>query len=152
MLLSRPTSRVPPPALPCPPQAAYTFDAGPNAVLYVLRDDVPLVLKLMMRGFPAPEEESKMGAFVDDEDLLARAAAAEVPYPLRWTEGVTKVPGVKHVYHTSVSCDSVRLLAGCAPSEVASTIATHCAVANPCDPSCSRLATAHGRCRWNRRL
>ena len=72
-------------------------------MLYVRRDDVPLVLKLVMRGFPAPEEESKMGAFVDDEALLAAAEAAEVPYPLQWTSGVVKVPGVKHIYHTTVS-------------------------------------------------
>lgn len=31
---------------------AYTFDAGPNAVLYALKEDTPLLLHLISRYFP----------------------------------------------------------------------------------------------------
>lgn len=31
---------------------AYTFDAGPNAVLYALKEDTPLLLHLITRYFP----------------------------------------------------------------------------------------------------
>jgi diphosphomevalonate decarboxylase len=36
-------------------QAAYTFDAGPNAVIYALKESVPQLLALVNHFFPAPE-------------------------------------------------------------------------------------------------
>ena len=33
-------------------QVAYTFDAGPNACLYLLESDVPMVLSLVQHFFP----------------------------------------------------------------------------------------------------
>ncbi|KNC96337.1 diphosphomevalonate decarboxylase [Spizellomyces punctatus DAOM BR117] len=40
-------------------RAAYTFDAGPNAVLYILKEHVPEVLALVNRFFPPPEGEGE---------------------------------------------------------------------------------------------
>ena len=37
--------------------AAYTFDAGPNAVIYTLAEYEPLVTAAMMRFFPAPKNQ-----------------------------------------------------------------------------------------------
>ena len=39
-------------------KASYTYDAGPNAVLYVLKENVPEVLALVNAVFPPPENEA----------------------------------------------------------------------------------------------
>jgi mevalonate pyrophosphate decarboxylase len=38
---------------------AYTFDAGPNAVLYALKEDTPLLLHLITRYFPPASDLAK---------------------------------------------------------------------------------------------
>lgn len=55
------------------PQVAYTFDAGPNACLYLLEKDVPLVLALVEHFFP---KESK-----SDEGFIRglKGKLADVP-------------------------------------------------------------------------
>ncbi|KAJ3212651.1 diphosphomevalonate decarboxylase [Dinochytrium kinnereticum] len=48
-------------------RVAYTFDAGPNAVLYLQDDEVPEVLELVNRFFPPPTEHNT-------EEYFGRAA------------------------------------------------------------------------------
>ena len=37
-------------------QAAYTFDAGPNAVIYALEKDIPEIIALVSTFFPAGDD------------------------------------------------------------------------------------------------
>lgn len=40
------------PPFPVPPQVAYTFDAGPNAVIFTLADTVAEFVEVVRRSFP----------------------------------------------------------------------------------------------------
>ncbi|KAI5478391.1 diphosphomevalonate decarboxylase [Pseudohyphozyma bogoriensis] len=82
--------------------AAYTYDAGPNAVLYVLKKDVKEVLELVLRYFPQK-------AF-DDVFGLKPSAAQTLPEGFKeaiipvWSEG-----SVSRIIHTEVG-DGPRVL------------------------------------------
>lgn len=69
-------------------------------MLYVLRDDVQLVLALMLRAFPGPDDAAT--PYVSDAALAAQASSIEIPPAFAWTEAFTPCPGVQHVYHTTV--------------------------------------------------
>lgn len=53
--------------------AAYTFDAGPNAVIFVQKQHHSLLTAFMLHFFPPPAD---LGAFTNRPDLLAAAKAA----------------------------------------------------------------------------
>ena len=57
--------------------AAYTFDAGPNAVIYVLRKDALDVLSLLMLAFPGANEQEANSAVVAGSDGYLLSSQAE---------------------------------------------------------------------------
>lgn len=56
-------------------KAAYTFDAGPNAVVFVMKDDMEELLNLFLAKFPHPEE--KNGYLHDPMRLSSFAATSD---------------------------------------------------------------------------
>ena len=50
-------------------QVCYTFDAGPNACLYLLQKDVPLVLAAIKHFFPPKDENFVRGLPIEEISL-----------------------------------------------------------------------------------
>ena len=77
--------------------AAYTFDAGPNAVIYALDKNMPTIIHAVQRYFPTEEEwEDRLGvkASVDKAELPKGFNEMVV---LKWEKGA-----VKSLIHTRV--------------------------------------------------
>nr|XP_021196197.2 diphosphomevalonate decarboxylase [Helicoverpa armigera] len=54
-------------------KVAYTFDAGPNACLYLLKDEVPKVISLIKHVFPSSKPDSFITGISCDEEVLSPA-------------------------------------------------------------------------------
>jgi diphosphomevalonate decarboxylase len=89
--------------------AAYTFDAGPNAVIYALEKDVPVIIKLVNQFFPQAE------AFKDPFGIKDKVDSASVPDGFDGKvvgggrEGRWEVGAVKSLIHTRVGDGPRRL-------------------------------------------
>ncbi len=84
--------------------AAYTFDAGPNAVIYALEQNLPLIISLINTYFP------QSSPFPDPFGISESISQAEPPKGfntgavVRWDKG-----GVKSLIHTRVGDGPRRL-------------------------------------------
>ncbi|KAG8845952.1 diphosphomevalonate decarboxylase [Serendipita sp. 405] len=86
-------------------KAAYTFDAGPNAVIYTLEENVKEIVSMLLHYFPLPQA-------YEDPTKLFKGATSVSSLPLGFNEGVVKVaaPGsVSRLIHTRVG-DGPRVL------------------------------------------
>lgn len=89
--------------------AAYTFDAGPNAVIYTEEKNVKQIIEIIVRYFPQAESNP----FPDPFKLFGGKQPAAVPLPEGFNENVAKVwevGSVKGLIHTSIG-DGPRVLA-----------------------------------------
>ncbi|KAF9074735.1 Diphosphomevalonate decarboxylase [Rhodocollybia butyracea] len=89
--------------------AAYTFDAGPNAVVYTESRNVKQIIEIIVRYFPQVESSP----FPDPFNLFSGSQPAAAPLPEGFNENVAKVwevGSVKGLIHTKIG-DGPRILA-----------------------------------------
>lgn len=76
------------------PKVAYTFDAGPNACLYLLEDEVPKITSLIRYAFPSSKENFIRGLDTPGEGLSTDVLEAICE--------AKPIDQVKYVIHTKV--------------------------------------------------
>ena len=84
---------------------AYTFDAGPNAVIYGLEADMPQIIGAIQSYFP-PEEEFNDRLSVKDKIITTLPEGFDEKRAVKWEKGA-----VKSLIHTKVG-DGPRVLGG----------------------------------------
>jgi diphosphomevalonate decarboxylase len=87
-------------------KAAYTYDAGPNAVIYAPKENIPEIVQLIVHYFPQAEK------FKDPFGLFGTAGVGEGKLVAGFNELVAKrfpVGSVKGLIHTRVG-DGPRVL------------------------------------------
>ena len=88
-------------------RAAYTFDAGPNAVLYLLKKDVPDVLRLILHFFP-PSSQQDSSSYFNNHSLLKEINVSDLrnvdcPSGFNGDLSFTPRPGcLQFVQHTTL--------------------------------------------------
>ena len=86
-------------------KAAYTYDAGPNAVIYCLEQDSPLIYAVMARYFPAPNTDN-VAAYTNSPDIYNKVTSDTDLIPAELLAKLDKcgrapVAGdVKYMFHT----------------------------------------------------
>jgi len=93
-------------------KAAYTYDAGPNAVIYALEENVKEIVQLVVSYFPQKSDEFKdvLGLFGEGGSLDLNKQAK---VPVGFNEAVAQrfeIGAVKGLIHTRVG-DGPRKLA-----------------------------------------
>lgn len=83
--------------------AAYTFDAGPNAVIYAPKRNMRKVLNLILHYFPLPESEGFQNS--KDHFNLSTELPGELGLPINFNPNVSPVwprGNISKLIHTSV--------------------------------------------------
>ncbi|KAA0163574.1 hypothetical protein FNF31_02736 [Cafeteria roenbergensis] len=81
--------------------AAYTFDAGPNAVIYTTKAHTAALLATVMAHFPRPAALASDAEYVSSAPALEAAKAAGVPAGLECPSGDEDVGAVRYIYKTT---------------------------------------------------
>ncbi|KAF0426371.1 Diphosphomevalonate decarboxylase [Gigaspora margarita] len=93
-------------------KAAYTFDAGPNAVIYTTSENAPEIINLIAKYFPG--NENTRDYFSDPFQLFVGKAIGEQPLPLGFNDQIISVfpkGNVKQILHTKVG-EGPKVVAG----------------------------------------
>ncbi|CAG8440420.1 3169_t:CDS:1 [Dentiscutata heterogama] len=93
-------------------KAAYTFDAGPNAVIYTTSENIPEIINLIAKYFPSNENTSDY--FSDPFQLFVGKTIGEQPLPLGFNDQIIPVfpkGSVKQILHTKVG-EGPKVIAG----------------------------------------
>jgi diphosphomevalonate decarboxylase len=89
--------------------AAYTFDAGPNAVIYTESRNIKSIIQLVLNYFPIDFASSP---FVDSEGLFGGQSPSKAPFQEGFNENVSRVwekDSIKGIIHTKIG-DGPRVL------------------------------------------
>lgn len=79
--------------------AAYTFDAGPNAVIYLLKDHVVPILSLALHYFPP--NKTPLANFFKNPTILKQAQEWKIPTELENMIGLNVAPdALKYILNT----------------------------------------------------
>ncbi|TFK44153.1 GHMP kinase [Crucibulum laeve] len=81
-------------------KAAYTYDAGPNAVIYAPKENIKEIIQLIVSYFPQQKD-----SFKDNFNLFSADVTSQAKLPAGFNENVAKrfdVGAVKGLIHTRV--------------------------------------------------
>ena len=88
-------------------RVGYTFDAGPNAVLFATEQHMPSVLASVLHAFPPPPHAA--AGFVNKDHLAQQARATRLPDGLTARFPLVLPGAIKYVYATGIGPGAAKL-------------------------------------------
>lgn len=96
-----------------PPRYAYTFDAGPNAVIFTLKKDIPELLEALLRHFHPNPKDTRVEpdfAFVRGRTQMTRVQARDA-VDVKSLADAPNSGAVSYIFHTGIG-EGSRILDG----------------------------------------